>query len=650
MKKYDHKVSWLVIAAFLLGIAALFGLAPSGSDANSTAPQTLPTTSDSYRAGELAARFPGGDTLPAIVVYHRDAGIGADLAALQDLPQRAADALGATAGPVIPVNDTTAQATISLDGSLSGFGVTDAVTELRSSVKASAPEGVDAFITGPAGFAGDTAQAFKGANFTLLAVTALVVAVLLILTYRSPILWIVPLLVTGLADRAAAIVTTWLADATGWFSADGSTSGITSVLVFGAGTNYALLLVSRYREELHREADHSVALRRAWRASIRPIVSSNLTVVLALQTLWLASVPSLTNLGLSSSIGLLIALGFSLGLLPPLLDVCGRRLFWPRIPRVGEHTDAENIFGRVAARVNARPVAFLVPLLVVLLALGGGMWGTRLGLSTTEQFRTPSEAAEAAALLPAASPVLVYTPAGEIEQAVADATAVDGVTLVGQPQTSTDGQWQRATLIVDGDDPATVEAIREHTDAIVGGQIAQAMDNKAGTLRDMTVIVPLIFLAVFLVLMVVLRAWVAPLLLLAAAALSTWAAIGAGTFVSTHLFGFPGLDTSVPVYSILFLVALGIDYTVFLVLRAKEDTPRLGTRQAMVHAVNATGGVITSAGVVLAAVFAVLGVLPLITLTQVGILVGFGIILDTFLVRTLVVPALFALLGDRMWK
>ncbi|MCF1766213.1 MMPL family transporter [Corynebacterium argentoratense] len=656
MNLFAKRPSWLVIAVFVLGLGALFSLV-SGSE-SSSAPQQLPADSQSYRATELAQGFPGGDTLPAILVFHSARGplSPEQIGALQSVPGRAASAVdGAQAvSPVIPVNDTTAQATLTLPGELSGFGVSDAVKALRTSINDAAIPGVDAYVTGPAGFAADTAAVFDGANFALLGVTALVVAVLLIATYRSPILWLVPLTVTALADRAAALVTGSISEATGWFASDGSTAGITSVLVFGAGTNYALLLVSRYREELLTNDDSHHALHRAWRATLPAIISSNLTVVLALQTLWFASVPAFRSLGASASIGLLIALLFALTLLPAALNVCGRGLFWPKVPRVGHTNNRTSGFESIARGVNKRPHQVLTALTVLLLGLGFGISGTRIGLEPEEQFRSTSEAVNAAALLDASSPIDVYAPTGDMPATLDAIRGIPGAQLLGEPVANTDGTWKKATLTVDTADTtptATVEDIRDNAPrgVIVGGQAAQIIDAKAGTLHDMKVIIPLIFLAVLLVLVVLLRALVAPVILLLAAALSTWAAIGTGTFISTHIFGFPGMDLSAPLYSILFLIALGIDYTVFLVLRAQEEAHEYGTKEGMVRAVGVTGGVITSAGIVLAAVFAALGVLPLITLTQVGILVGFGIVLDTFVVRTLVIPALFAILRDAMW-
>ncbi|MBV7293793.1 MMPL family transporter [Corynebacterium sp. TAE3-ERU16] len=666
-------VAWATILGFLLLFAGLQFLSAGAGDSDG-APQGLPGTAESARAGQLQERFPGGDNLPAVLVYSTDGTLGTErLKAIDGSVERLAGmdlpdgrALR-RAGPTVPLSERAAQATVLLPADLNGFGLNDAVTELRSSAREDLPRGVRVEVTGPAGFAADTAAAFSGANVTLLAVTAAVVAVLLILTYRSPILWLIPLVVVALADRAAAAVTAWLSSTTGWFANDGSTAGITSVLVFGAGTNYALLLVSRYREELRTRPCHRQALGCALRSATPAILSSNLTVVLALLTLIAATVPAFRSLGISSAIGLLLALLFALVLLPALLSVCGRGLFWPRVPRADGHpqTDDGGVFGRVAGAVSRRPGAVLAVMVLVLLCMTAGLAGTRFGLSTTEQFRTDSEAVAGQRTLAenapagASAPLLVIADIEAVSGIRDEISAHPDLTVLGPPVESTDGALARLTVLPDAEpaSPRSFELIHEtrdiaraaDPDAVVGGAAARDLDSRDATLRDLRVCVPLILLVVFLVLVVVLRAVLAPLLLLAAAALSTAAALGVGTWISDHVFGFPGLDTAAPLYSILFLIALGIDYTVFLVLRAKEESGGRGVRRGMVRAVALTGGVITSAGIVLAAVFVVLGVLPLITLTQVGIIVGFGILLDTFLVRTLVVPALFELIGERIW-
>nr|WP_282441322.1 MMPL family transporter [Corynebacterium pygosceleis] len=665
-------VGWATIVAFLLLFVGLQFLAAGAGDPGG-APRGLPDTAESAHAGQLQDRFPGGDNLPAVLVYSTGGTLDSDeLNTIDGSVERLTDTelsdgwIPRRAGPTVPLSERAAQATVLLPADLDGLELNGVVTELRASAREGLPPGVRVEVTGPAGFAADTAAAFSGANVTLLAVTAVVVAVLLILTYRSPVLWLVPLVVVALADRAAASVTAWLSSTTGWFANDGSTAGITSVLVFGAGTNYALLLVSRYREELRRQSCHRQALGCALRGATPAILSSNLTVVLALLTLTAATVPAFRSLGISSAIGLLLALLFALVPLPAALAVCGRGLFWPKIPRAdGQPETDDGVFGRVAAAVARRPGAVLAVMVLLLICMGTGLAGTRIGLSATEQFRTDSEAVAGQRTLAdnapagASAPLVVIADADAVSGIRGEINAHPDLTVLGPPVKSTDGVLARLTVLPDAEpsSPRSFRLIHETRDiaraadpgAVVGGAAARDLDARDATLRDLRVCVPLILLVVFLVLVVVLRALLAPLLLLAAAALSTTSALGVGAWMSDHVFGFPGLDVAAPLYSILFLVALGIDYTVFLVLRAREESVGRNVRRGMVRAVGLTGGVITSAGIVLAAVFAVLGVLPLITLTQVGIIVGFGILLDTFLVRTLVVPALFELIGERIW-
>ncbi len=494
--------------------------------------------------------------------------------------------------------------------------------------------------------------------------TALVVALLLIVTYRSPVLWLVPLAVIGFADRFAAVLGSAVADALG-MSPDGSTSGITSVLVFGAGTNYALLLISRYREELGRNEDHRAALRVAVRQAGPAILASNATVVLALLTLVLASSPSTRSLGVQAASGLVVAAVFVLLVLPPLLGLFGRRLFWPFIPRLGAKplTDS-GIWHRVADAVARRPARVAVVAIAGLAVLCTGLLGTPVGLSQTEQFRVQAESVSGYETLAAhfpsglTDPTRVIAPtakAVEIERAI---TETPGVVSANPAGASPSGltQWMVVLSAAPASDEAfrTVDALRDSVhsvdaDALVGGSDAQARDAAAAAGRDRLVIVPAILAVVLIVLYVLLRSALAPLLLVAVTVLSALAALGLGGWASVHLFGFPALDNTAPLYAFLFLVALGVDYTIFLVTRAREETPGHGTRQGIVRAVSATGAVITSAGIVLAAVFCVLGVLPLIVLTQIGIIVGLGILLDTFVVRTVIIPALFTLIGPRIW-
>ncbi len=667
--------SWIVLLVMVFAAGGIMALAPTASSAGS--PSGLPASSESARVDEILATFPDAGSAPVVAILTRTDGgklTPADLTALTSAVGRmkavdrgVTDPATPPGMPVaIPAQDGLAAiATVSVSTKFSGLDLTDMVAKVRAAGRDGLDPALSLKVTGGPAFGADIANAFKGADFTLLGVTALVVAVLLLLTYRSPVLWLVPLLVVGLADRTAGIVAAHAADLAG-LALDGSTTGITSVLVFGAGTNYALLLVSRYREELRTETDHRLALRRAVRWAGPAIVASNLTVVLAVAALLLATTPSNRVLGLSSAVGLLVALVFVLLMLPPALALTGRNLFWPFIPRAGETKPVENSgWYKVADLVRRRPVVTLAATLPVLLLGISGILGVTIGLSQTEQFRVKSESAEAFEVLAkhystgTSNPTTVVARTTAAAEALATIKGTARVVEAAPTGTSPEG-WTRYRVVLDAA-PGSAEAdhvvqdLRDRVhqvsgaEALVGGPDAKAYDSAQALTRDQRVVIPVILVVVFLVLVALLRALVAPLLLISATIASAFAATGAGAWLSVHVFGFPALDDSVPLFAFLFLVALGVDYTIFLVTRAKEETPEFGTREGIVRAVALTGGVITSAGVVLAAVFAVLGVLPLITLTQLGIVVGFGILLDAFVVRTVVIPALFSLVGDAVW-
>lgn len=667
-----RRTAWVLLVLAVIVTGALFSLTPPASE---SAPNSLPDEADSQRIQQVLDGFEGSDQAPVIAVATRAGGGALEQSDLGALTQLRAAMLEVDRGvgdapeqgpPVVPSEDGEAAiALVPVDAELSGAPLNDLVGELREVIADEAPEGLDVQLTGGPAFGADIANAFEGADFRLLGVTAAVVAVLLLITYRSPVLWLVPLIVIGTADRLAAIVSAVVADWFG-FALDGSTTGITSVLVFGAGTNYALLIVSRYREELRRQDDHRLALREAVRRAGPAVLASNITVVLALLVLLLAVGPNTQALGLSAAVGLLVALVYLLFVLPPALSLTGRRLFWPFIPRVGqEDRSGSGPWYRIASAVRHRPVVFGAVTALILVVCAFGLSVAKIGLTQTEQFRVEAESVSGFEQLAEHFPQGLSNPttvvartdaAGPVQQKLEGAAGVESVQPTG---TSSDG-WSQFQVVLDSAPASaasleTIEGLRadladvDGAEALVGGADAQALDTRDGAERDLMLIVPLILALILVVLIVLLRALVAPLLLISATVLSTLAAIGAGSWLSTEVFGFPALDYSVPLFAFLFLVALGIDYTIFLATRAREETPGHGTREGVVRAVALTGGVITSAGVVLAAVFVVLGVLPLITLTQLGIIVSLGILLDTFVVRTLVVPALFSIVGERIW-
>ena len=643
----------LLAAGVLIGALGEAELTPGPTD-------TAPVGADSTRVLELQGQFAGGQDQTAVVLYATD-GSQLSPADVSDLERGFAEATGNRAPLQVSEDRTAAIGVTTVEGSGSE-AVSDGVTELRAEVSRDLPEGVSAQVTGPAAVQADLSAVFDGADTRLLLVTASVVAVLLILTYRSPILWVVPLAVVGVADRLAAVLATQTLAVVDipW---DESTVGILSVLVFGAGTDYALLLISRYRDELRLHEDRYVAMRRAWRRTAEAVLSSAATVVVGVLTLLLCSFPTTRGLGVASAVGIVVAAVGVLLMLPAALVLCGRWVFWPVVPRVGQDTLVESgsfwgRMGRVVARAPGRLIAGSVLLLAV---MAGGLSQVQTGLSTSEQFLDQPEAISAADRLAesfpagAAEPTVVVTAddPGRVAAAVAEVPgAAPGPTVEGHDA------WSRLTVILDAGPGtrAAEQAVRDVRAALdgfeetyVGGSEAEAIDEAEAAARDRRVVIPLVLLLVLVVLMLVLRSVVAPVILVATVVGTYLAALGVSWWVFTGVLGFEAIDVGMPLLAFLFLVALGVDYNIFLVTRAAEEAPRRGARDGMLRALAATGGVITSAGILLAAVFAVLGVLPLVVLAQLGVVIGIGVLLDTLLVRTVLVPAIAVRLGEWFW-
>ena len=520
-------------------------------------------------------------------------------------------------------------------------------------------------VTGGPAFTADVAAVFDGADVTLLAATAGVVALLLFLTYRSPLLVLVPLVVVAASEQTVLRLLEIVVPAVG-LAPDPASAGIVSVLVFGAATNYALLLVARYREELRVQARPVDAMRTAVARAGTAILASGSTVVLAVLALLLADTEATQTLGTGAAVGVVVAMVAGLVVLPCALVVLGRAAFWPFVPRLGSVGREGRLWGRLGGLSARRPLVVALVGAAVVAALAAPAAGVRTGLSQEELFRETPEAVTGARTLAGAfpagalEPVTVLVPADRVEQVVAAATDVDGVA------SATAGAAGATTAQVDvvlDASPTSQESYDVLDDlraavqapgaggeeALLGGTVAEGADVADAQARDRAVILPTILAAVLLVLVLLLRAVVAPVLLLLAVVGTYFSAVGASWLVLDGLLGQPALDTGVLLLSFVFLVALGVDYSIFLTTRAREEAVGLGTGPGMLAALRATGGVITSAGVVLAAVFAVLGVLPIITLTQIGVIVGIGVLLDTLVVRTLLVPALAFLLRERLW-
>jgi putative drug exporter of the RND superfamily len=666
MRWLAPSTSWVVLLAGLVlsGLAlALLATADTSTDRVAA----LPDDAESTLALRAQEQLPAATYVPAIVVLDRGgdplttADRTAVAATLGQVGRLAAE--GQEPFPAFSEDGRAALVGVPLSTDLSDEQQRSVVEQLRAVAAQDLPDGLDARVTGGPAFQTDLASVFDGANVKLLLTTAGVVALLLLLTYRSPWLWLVPLMVVGLADQVAAKLVGVAVDAFG-FTIDGSTIGITSVLVFGAGTNYALLLIARYREELRLVEDRYDAMRVALSQAAPAILASSSTVVLALLSLGFAVTPTNRGLGFSAAIGIGTAVVFTLVLLPAALLVLGRGLFWPFVPRVGQQEPTrQGFWAKVGHVVTRRPVPVAVGSVLILAVLASGIAGLQTGLSQTEQFREKPESVTGQQVLaehfPAGSsgPTTIVTTPERVDAVRAAAEEVDGVTSV-RPSAADDRTVELAATLSAA--PASegsleqVAALRSAVQdadsaALVGGADAQALDAKDAASHDLRVIIPLILAIVLVVLLLLLRSVVAAVVLVLTVVASFAASLGAGWFAFSHWFGFPATDLGVPLLSFLFLVALGVDYNIFLATRAREEAATADARTSIATSLAVTGGVITSAGILLAAVFTVLGVLPLITLTQIGIIVGFGVLLDTLLVRSLLVPSLVALIGDRFW-
>jgi RND superfamily putative drug exporter len=673
-----HRTSWAVLGGTLVVVALLLALLPSGDD-ETFPPSGLPDSSEAAQVTALLDEFPSADATVGILVWSRGGAqlSSADLAAVDTAASALAEqsTTPQAVRPQVSDDGSAALVAVPLSAADVEADVSGTATSLRDAASAGLPDGLDAYLTGPVGFQDDVSNAFAGADFRLLLVTVLVVAVLLIVTYRSPVLWIVPLVVVGVADFLAGRVVAALAEPLG-VTVDASISGILSVLVFGAGTNYALLLVARYREELLVRDDRHEAMRTAVRSAGPAIAASGGTVALSLATLLLAELSGNRALGAACAIGVVVAIAFALVVLPAALVVCGRGLFWPFVPRAssasthgtgaGHARPRQGFWERLGRGVQRRPgrVALAAVAGLGVLCLGLGGWA--VGLSQTDQLLGDPDSVTAQRIVDDSfsagltSQTIVLAPTAAADDVARVVEGVDGVASATAGEQA-DG-LTRVDVRLDAEPESdeasvTVQALRDAlhddggavADALVGGTDATAYDERTAASHDLGLIAPVILAIVFAILAVLLRSLVAPVLLIASVLATFAASLGAATWLFTHLLGFPALDTSVTLYAFLFLVALGVDYNIFLTTRAKEERLRHGTREGMVRALSSTGGVITSAGVLLAAVFAVLGVLPVVALTQVGVIVCIGVLLDTLVVRTVLVPALVFLTGDAFW-
>ncbi|HYO85457.1 MAG TPA: MMPL family transporter [Dermatophilaceae bacterium] len=699
LPRWIRLASLLVVVAWL-GIAGVGGPAVgklSATQENDIG-SALPKDAPSSLARQESAAFSQGQGFPFFMVVTRPGGLQpSDPATVQamlaDLPGRDLGAKAATrtvgdllAEPpraVVPSADKEALfIPISLDADKSSerIGEQDAVALAAAAIRTAAreslnPSGLQVVVTGPAAFVADIGSAFAGIDVLLLLVALGVVFVILLIVYRSPILPFAVLLSAVFGLAAAALVVYPLAN-NGVLQVNGQSQGILSILVVGAATDYALLLVARYREELHLTERAWVAMKRAWRGTVEPIAASAATVILGLLCLLLADLGSTRSLGPISAVGIVGALLGALTFLPAVLLLAGRRVFWPRIPRV-DNVHAEDVlgtrgmWGRIAAIVGAHPRRVWVITAALLVAAAAFAPTLKAdGLTQAQIFRTSVEYVDGEKVLAqhfpggTGSPAQMVVPQESAAQVADIAATTPGVqkVVVGQspgvPPVVVDGKViVQATLADPPESPAAEETILRLRDTLsqvqptpnVGGVSATALDTRQTSTRDNRVVMPSILAVVLLVLILLLRSLVGPVLLVLANILSFLATLGVAALVFNHLFDFPNADPATPLYGFVFLIALGIDYSIFLMTRVREETPRRGTKQAALVGLAVTGGVITSAGVVLAATFSSLIILPLVFMAQIAFLVAFGVLLDTIVVRSLLVPGLVGDLGHRIW-
>ncbi|MFH8972563.1 MMPL family transporter [Streptomyces sp. NPDC017890] len=656
-------VPWLVLGLWIAVLAIASPFASKLSDVQQDrAVDYLPASADSTQVAKIQDRLPGGEATEMVVVYHRDAGLtAADKATAADQIAEIAGAHRLTDRPVaIPSEDgTTLMYPVASTEPGQDEEARDALVNAVRDV-AEGGDGLSVEVGGAGALATDASEVYNSLDGPLLYTTAAVVALLLIIIYRSPFLWLVPLAVAGIADYLSMGVAYGLNQGFGT-SVSGQSAGIMTILVFGVGTDYALLLVSRYREELRRIERPYDAMAAALRGCGPAVLASSGTVAAGLLCLLAADLNSSRGMGPLGTVGVLCALAAMLSLLPAILVLLGRRVFWPLVPRYGSTPKARrSLFTAMGSSAERRPRAVLAGGALLLGALALGSLNLPGDLKQEDTFTTKPEAIAAMETLAAAypergtQPITVIAPTDRADAALAEARDTPGVESAATGRS--DGGWTELTVLASAPpqsaaETATIDALRDKLDgAYVGGPSAQQIDLEETSARDTVIVVPIVLLSVLLILVVLLRSLVAPLILVAAVVAVWGAALGIGGLVFGPLFGFEGTDPGLGLLSFVFLVALGVDYGIFLMHRMREESLHgAEPAQAALTALRTTGGVIASAGLVLAATFAVLTNMPMVQLVELGFVIAVGVLLDTFLVRTYLVTSASVALRRRVW-
>src|SRR5215469_13097915 len=662
---------WLVVGFWVVVVAVLYPLSAKLTAAEkNNASAWLPASAESVKVLDVQQRFQSPNDYPGVVVYYRASGLtAADRAKAAADARRFAGLHGVVRGQVtgpIPSADGNAMQTLVVVnvGSQGWNGAIAPVGSMRAIARAGAP-GLTTHVTGPLGYAADNAKVYKGVTGTLLYVALAVVIVILLVSYRSPVLWLLPVISSVVALLTAEAVVYLLAAHAG-LTVNEESGAVLDVLVFGASTDYALLIVARYREELRRHDRRHLAMATALRRAGPAIIASGSTVVIALLMLSFAELGSTKGLGPVLAIGIAVGMLAMLTLLPALLVIFPRGVFWPYKPTYGSpEPTTRGVWARVGWSIAPRPRLVWITTAVILGILALGLTGLKAnGLTNAQSFRGTPDSVTGETVLAAhfpagaGQPVIVIGSPAAASPLRAAFAATPGIANVTPPLVRGGWVYLQGTLTVPPDGQAayaTIDRVRATVHAVpgahalVGGNTAVNLDIARAATHDNKLLLPLILVVVFVILAILLRALVAPLILTVTVVLSFAAALGVSAFFFNHVFGFGGADNSFPLLVYVFLVALGIDYNIFLMTRVREEAHRRDTRHGAIVALAATGGVITSAGFVLAGTFAALATLPSTFTTELGFAVAFGILLDTIVVRSVLVTALNLDVGRWMW-
>jgi len=662
---------WLVVGFWVVMVAVLYPLSSKLTAAEkNNASAWLPASAESVKVLDVQQRFQSPNDYPGVVVYYRASGLTA-----ADRAKAAADARrfaglhgvvrGQVTGPIPSADGKAMQTLVVVNVGKQGWnGAIAPVGSMRAIARAGA-NGLTTHVTGPLGYAADNAKVYKGVTGTLLYVALVVVIVILLISYRSPVLWLLPVISSVVALVTAEAVVYLLAAHAG-LTVNEESGAVLAVLVFGASTDYALLIVARYREELRRHDRRHLAMATALRRAGPAIIASGSTVVIALLMLSFAELGSTKGLGPVLAIGIAVGMLAMLTLLPALLVIFPRGVFWPYKPTYGSpEPTTRGVWARVGWSIAPRPRLVWITTAVILGILALGLTGLKAnGLTNAQSFRGTPDSVSGETVLAAHFPagagqpvIVIGSPAAAAPLRAAFA-ATPGIANVTPPVVRGGWVYLQGTLTVPPDGQAayaTIDRVRATVHAVpgahalVGGNTAVNLDIARAATHDNKLLLPLILVVVFVILAILLRALVAPLILTATVVLSFAAALGVSAFFFNHVFGFGGADNSFPLLVYVFLVALGIDYNIFLMTRVREEAHRRDTRHGAITGLAATGGVITSAGFVLAGTFAALATLPSTFTTELGFAVAFGILLDTIVVRSVLVTALNLDVGRWMW-